>query len=408
MKGARRQRLARGGRRRRLCHGLGAVLGLEAEDALGLPNLEEGRQRHQRHDGRGDVRQLGADVVGREELHQCERAAAHQHGGPGFLDAAPAVHDGHEPEQHDHGHERQLAPGHLADGERIHARNLPRHDDRNAHGAKGHRRRVGDQAQAGRIQRLEAQAHQQGSRNGHGRAEARRALQERAEAKAHQDELQPLVGRHRQDGRADDVELSRLDRNFVEEHRRHDDPGDGPQAVEEAVHGRGQRRAHRHLVEQQRHAQGQQHRDGAGLVALETQPGQRKEEEDDGNERDQGRDPDVPGGVVVLLPEGLHGRCAKCVVRAGGPAGVGLLQSRTAGGAASSGLQHGSCGPGQRLAQEADWHVSCSGPHKPNWYYQQTKPHKVGRFSGFIFTSITGLTLIFHATSQLNSYWSYQ
>src|SRR2546427_8992125 len=31
----------------------------------------------------------------------------------GFLDAAPAVHDGHQPEQHEHGHEGQLAPGHL-------------------------------------------------------------------------------------------------------------------------------------------------------------------------------------------------------------------------------------------------------------------------------------------------------
>src|SRR5256885_8387818 len=30
------------------------------------------------------------------------------------------------------------------------------------------------------------------------------------------------------------VELPCLDRNLVEEHGRHDDPGDGPQAVEEA------------------------------------------------------------------------------------------------------------------------------------------------------------------------------
>src|SRR2546427_3603143 len=74
------------------------------------------------------------------------------------------------------------------------------------------------------IQRLEAQAHQQRRRDGHGRAETGSTFQEGAEAKAHQDELQPLVWRDRQDGRADHVELPCLDRNLVEEHGRHDDP----------------------------------------------------------------------------------------------------------------------------------------------------------------------------------------
>ena len=279
---------------------------VETEDALGLPHLEEPGERNQRDDGRGDVGQLGADVVGGEELHHGERAAAHQHGRPGLLHAAPAVHDRHDPEQHQDGHEGQLAPGHLADEEGVNARHLTGHDDRNAHGAKGHGGGVGDQAQAGSVQRLEAQAHQQRSGDGHGGAKASRAFQKRTKAETHQDELQALVVRDGQDGAADHIKLPGLDRQLVQKHGRHNDPGDGPQAVEEAIHGRGQGCAHGHLVEQQRHAQGQQHRDGACLVALEPQLGQGQKEEDDGNEGYERGQPDVPGRVVVLLPEGLH------------------------------------------------------------------------------------------------------
>ena len=279
---------------------------IKTEDALGLPHLEEGRQGNQRDDGGGDVGQLWANVVGGEELHHGERAATHQHGRPGLLHAAPAVHDRHDPEQHQDGHEGQLAPGHLADEEGVDARHLPSHDDRNAHGAKGHGGGVGDQAQAGSVQRLEAQAHQQRSGDGHGGAKASRAFQKRTKAETHQDELQALVVRDGQDGAADHIKLPGLDRQLVQKHGRHNDPGDGPQAVEEAIHGRGQRGAHGHFVEQQRHAQCQQHRDGARLVALEPQLGQGQKEEDDGNEGYERGQPDVPGRVVVLLPEGLH------------------------------------------------------------------------------------------------------
>ena len=79
------------------------------------------------------------NATGHEQARRlAERLAADQHRRPGFLDAAPAVHDGHQPEQHDDGHERQLATSHLADRECIHARHLPGDDDRNAQRAEGH------------------------------------------------------------------------------------------------------------------------------------------------------------------------------------------------------------------------------------------------------------------------------
>jgi hypothetical protein len=116
--------------------------------------------------------------------------------------------------------------------------------------------------------------------------------------------LQALVFGDRQDRGADDVELAGLDRDLVEEHRADDDPGDRPQAVDEAEAGRGQRLAQRHAVEQQRHAKRDGHGDRAGQPALHAQHGQGKEERDR-QQRDQAGQPQVAGGVVQVLP-GLH------------------------------------------------------------------------------------------------------
>ena len=254
---------------------------------FGLPELEESRQHNQGHDGRGDVGQFRANVVGREELTQRETAATDQHGRPGLLDAAPAVHDGHQPEQHDNGHERQLTASHLADEHGVQTRDLPGHNDRNAHGTKGDRCGIADQAQTGGIQRLEAQAHQQGSSDGDGGTKACSAFQKCTKTKAHQNQLQALVFGDRQNRRANDVELPGLDRNLVEKHGRHNDPGDGPQTIEEAVNACCQRVGHRHFVEEQCNGQSQCHGDGARNIAFEAQTCQRQKEKDDGNERNQ-------------------------------------------------------------------------------------------------------------------------
>ncbi|KAG1447465.1 hypothetical protein G6F57_017071 [Rhizopus arrhizus] len=207
--------------------------------------------------------------------------------------------------QHDDGKERQLAPSHLADLERIQAGDLPGHDDRNAHCTKGDRRGVDNQAQAGGIQRLEAQPDQQRRGDRHRRAEAGRTFQEGTEGEADHQHLQALVLGDRQDRGTDDVELPGLDRDFVQEHRADDDPGDRPQAVNEAEAGCAQRLGQRHAIEQQRHAQRDGHGDRAGEPALHPQYGQGDEEERDRQQRDQAGQPQVAGGVVQVLP-GLH------------------------------------------------------------------------------------------------------
>ncbi|MCY1390933.1 hypothetical protein D9M71_57580 [compost metagenome] len=223
--------------------------------ALGLPGLQEQGQGHQAHQGGGDVGQFRADEVGGEVLGHGEAGASHQGCRPGFLDAAPAIHHGHQPEGHDDRQERQLAAGHGADLEGVDAGHLAGDDDRDAQGAESHRRGVGDQAQAGRIERVEAQAHQQGGGDGHRGAEAGGAFEECTEGEADQQHLQALVIGDGQHGAADHLELAALDREFVEEHRRDDDPGDGPEAVGEAVSGGGERHVRGHLEGEDRNRQ---------------------------------------------------------------------------------------------------------------------------------------------------------
>jgi hypothetical protein len=63
----------------------------------------------------------------------------------------------------------------------------------NPQGAERHRRGIGDQAQAGGIQRVEAQAHQQRGGDCHWSAETGCPFEEGAEAEADQQHLQALV-----------------------------------------------------------------------------------------------------------------------------------------------------------------------------------------------------------------------
>ena len=87
----------------------------------------------------------------------------------------------------------------------------------------------------------ETQPDQQCCGDRHWRTETGRPFQEGTEREADHQHLQALVFGHRQDRSADDVELPGLDRDLVEEHRADDDPGDRPQAVDEAEAGRTQR-----------------------------------------------------------------------------------------------------------------------------------------------------------------------
>ena len=120
------------------------------------------------------------------------------------------------------------------------------HADRVAHAAPGHRRRVGDQAERRRLERVEAQADQERARDGHRRTAAAGPFQERPEAEGDQDQLQPPVRRQRGDRLLHHPELPRLDGDLIKEDRRDDDPGDPQEPELDAQRARrgDQRRRH--------------------------------------------------------------------------------------------------------------------------------------------------------------------
>ena len=170
----------------------------EAEDAYRLPAFEEQRQTDQRYQRRDNVRQLRAEEVRAEVLSDSKGAAGDHDRRPGLFNAAPAVHNRHDPEQDDDGQERQLTANHLADFEAVEARHLSGYQNRNAHRAKRDRRGVNNQTQARRIQRVKAEPHQQRCGDGDRRAKTGGPFEERAEGETDNQHLQTLIRGNRQ------------------------------------------------------------------------------------------------------------------------------------------------------------------------------------------------------------------
>ena len=85
-------------------------------------------------------------------------------------------------------------------------------DERRAQAAVGHRRGVGDQAEHGGQERIEAEPDHDGAADGHRRAAAGRPFQEGAEGEADQDRLDAGIAGQPGHRAADDVELAGLAR----------------------------------------------------------------------------------------------------------------------------------------------------------------------------------------------------
>ena len=113
---------------------------------------------------------------------------------PDLEHSAPAGEGPDQPERHDQREERQLAPDHRAEQIGIEPGHRGEAGDRRAERAVGDGRGIGDQRQAGRRQRREAQPDQDRAGHRDRRAEARCTLEERAEGKGDQQQLQPAVG----------------------------------------------------------------------------------------------------------------------------------------------------------------------------------------------------------------------
>ena len=194
-----------------------------------------------------------------------------------------------------------MAAGHGADLEGVDTGHLAGDDDRDAQCAEGHRRSVGDQAQAGGVERIEAEADEQGGGDRHRRAETGGAFEEGPEGEADQQYLQALVAGNRQHRAADHLELAALHRQFV-----------GKTAAtmirRSARDRRGSRSRRRrghvggHVEGEDGHRDGQRQGDAAGDVALRRNTARARKKNTIGMTAAAA---DRPRGIE-LLP-GLHG-----------------------------------------------------------------------------------------------------
>ena len=164
---------------------LGAFV-LESVDGLGLPEAQEDHRGGQRGHAAHNVHEVAVYIIRPVKLHQPEGEPHDQDGGQHLKGFLPTHHSAHEPEGNDDRCERKDAAGHgIQVGLRQRSDGRKSVDWR-ADGAPGHRRGVGDQVERRGVERFEAQADHEGAGDSHRSAEPSRTLDERAEAKGHQ------------------------------------------------------------------------------------------------------------------------------------------------------------------------------------------------------------------------------
>jgi hypothetical protein len=112
---------------------------------------------------------------------------------------------------------------------------------RDADGAPGDRRRIGDEIQGRGLKRLESQSDHEGAGDGDGSAESRGSFNERTKAEGDEEQLQPAIGSDGGDRLLHDFELPGGYGDVVQKDRGHYDPNDFQQAEAGAVHKAGQR-----------------------------------------------------------------------------------------------------------------------------------------------------------------------
>jgi hypothetical protein len=147
---------------------------------------------------------------------------------------------------------------------------------------------VADEGEFRGFERAETEADQQRAGDRHGRAEARRTLDERTEAEGNQQCLHAAVARQAGDLLLHDGELAGVHRKLIDKDRVEDDPADGKQAIRRAVARRREREGRRHPVDEDRQRNGGEQAGERGNLGAHVEKREEAEEDDDGQRGDQG------------------------------------------------------------------------------------------------------------------------
>jgi len=137
-----------------------------------LPHAEKQDDRANRSHGGENVDEPWTVKVRDEKLQCGKRRAGDENCGPDSKHPAAARICPDQPERDNHREERQLAADHRAQLEEIEIGHALQRDDRRAERAISDRGRVGDEREARRVQRREAQADQQRTSDCDGSAKA--------------------------------------------------------------------------------------------------------------------------------------------------------------------------------------------------------------------------------------------
>ncbi len=288
--------------------GLGNAPIFHPPNAPGTPNKEKRHQPDDREDRGHDVDQPRSVEIGDQELRDGKASAGDEKRRPDLGHPPEAGEGPNQPERDDDREERQDAPGLRAESKKRQPRHPLEGDHRRAQGPEGHGGGVGDERQPGGGERAEPEADEDRGRDGHGSPEPGRALEEGAEAKGDEEELQPAVARYARQAFLENLKVPLFARQVEEENDIQDDPADREEPVGGPENGHGAGLGRRHAEDRDRDQERRDEAEERRPMGFEAEESERSQKNDDRDGRDEGREEHTAQGIVNLLPAHLGPR----------------------------------------------------------------------------------------------------
>ena len=251
----------------------------------GLPYFQETDQASHRDYRCDHVDQLGADVVGDQELHDGKTGTGDQNGRPDLHHGATPGKRPDQPEGNQQRKERQLATDHGRHRHGVVTVHLGQGQNRCAQSAEGYRRGVGNQRQARGRQRRKTQSDQNCCSHSHRRTETGCAFKECAEGKRDQQQLQAAVFGDTGDRVLQNFEAAVLFSQLVQENDVEHNPTNGQQTGETAEYGCIRCHTDRHAVSENGNSQCGDQACGCGNVRFHVQKTQTHQHDNHRNGR---------------------------------------------------------------------------------------------------------------------------
>src|SRR5262249_20673486 len=162
--------------------------------------------------------------------------------------------------------------------------------------------RVGDKRECGSFERTETEPDEQCGGDGDGSAESGGSFKERSEAERDEDELKPAIPRYVHKALLKNLEESSVAGELVHEDDIENDPADGEETVAGAEDGSLCCHASGHAEHPDGAAKRSDEAEEGGVVRFDVEERECAEEHDHWKRSEDGREPPVAGGIVILRP----------------------------------------------------------------------------------------------------------